>query len=502
MKSILTSMAVGGLFGILAIAQTASYTLTDLGPAGNPFSQASYVTNRGVVTGVYTAPDGTQHAAVWQGGRIFDIAKPGLGGPNSLAGGLNDLGQIVIQGESSAKDPNNENFCGYGDGLACLPYVWQFGTITPLPTLGGNNGSWAQINNRGEVAGFAENSTRDSNCPAVPAVNGIGPQVLDVEAVIWGPGPGAIRELKPLPGDTVGAALWLNDKGQAVGTSGLCSNVVLPPIAFGPHAVLWDTDGTPTDLGNLGGTGNPAILGRGNIGLGINNHSEVVGTASLTGNKAQHAFLWTKQTGIEDLGVLQGDVNSAATSINDRAQVVGQSYGEGGPMMGNPRAFLWENGVMTDLNTLVPANSPLYLLIGFSINSRGEIAGFGVTNDGEIHAYLASPNYLSSAPSAGGATTAVVTPVSLTTNQSSVVLDGSGSTSASGDLQYQFAVVSGGLKPALLETPNDPKATVDFVSGPGLYLVQLTVTDSKGDTAKSPVVMLNYQPSASSVAKH
>jgi len=500
MKPILISIATGGLLAALATAQTASYTLTDLGPASNPFSQASYVTNSGVVTGVYTAPNGTQHAAVWQGGRLFDVATPSLGGPNSVAGGLNDLGQIVIQGETSAKDPNNENFCGYGDGLVCLPYVWQFGAITPLPTLGGSNGSWAQINNRGEVAGFAENATRDPQCPTGTAVNGTGPQVLDYEAVIWGPGAGAIRELKPLPGDTVGAALWLNDKGEAVGTSGLCANVVLPPIAFGPHAVLWETDGTPTDLGNLGGTGNPAILGRGNIGLGINNHGQVVGTSSLTGNKANHAFLWTKQTGMQDLGVLQGDVNSAATSINDIAQVVGQSYGAGGPMMGNPRAFLWENGVMTDLNTLVSANSPLYLLIGFSINSRGEIAGFGVTNGGEIHAFLASPNYLSSAPAAAGATVAVVTPVNLTTNQPSVVLDGSGSTSASGDLQYQFAVVPGGLKPALLETPNDPQATVDFVNGAGLYMVQLTVTDAAGNSSKSPIVMLNYQPSTTSAS--
>ncbi len=500
MKSIPTLIAASGLFAALATAQTPSYTLTDLGPAGNPFSQAGYVTNTGVVTGAYTTPGGTQHAAVWQGGRVFDIATPGLGGPNSGAGGLNDLGQIVIQGETSAKDPNNENFCGYGDGLVCLPYIWQFGTITPLATLGGNNGSWAQINQRGEVAGFAENSDRDPKCPSVPVANGNGPQVLDYEAVIWGPGPGAIRELKPLSGDTVGAALWLNDKGQAVGTSGTCASVVLPPIAFGPHAVLWETDGTPTDLGNLGGGGNPAILGRGNIALGINNRTQVVGTSSLAGNKANHAFLWTKQTGIQDLGVLQGDVSSAATSINDKAQVVGQSYGDGGPMMGNPRAFLWENGVMTDLNTLVPTNSPLYLLIGFSINSRGEIAGFGVTNDGEIHAYLASPNYLSSAPAATGATIAVVTPVSLTTNLPSVVLDASGSSSASGNLEYEFTVVSGGLQAALLQRPNDPKATVDFVKGPGLYLVQLTVMDAEGNSSKSPVVMLNYQPSTTTSA--
>ncbi len=151
---------------------------------------------------------------------------------------------------------------------------------------------------------------------------------------------------------------------------------------------------------------------------------------------------------------------------------------------------------MTDLNTLLPANSPLHLLVAFSINSRGEIAGFGVTNDGEIHAYLASPSYLSpSAWTSAGATNAVVTPINLTTSESSVELDGSASTSASGDLQYLFSVVPGGLQPALLQTPSSPKATVDFTSGPGLYLVQLTVTDAAGGIAKSPVIMLTYQPS-------
>jgi hypothetical protein len=61
-------------------------------------------------------------------------------------------------------------------------------------------------------------------------------------------------------------------------------------------------------------------------------------------------------------------------------------------------------------------------------------------------------------------------------------------------LQYLFEVVSGGKQPALLQSPNNPKATVDFVSGPGTYLVQLVVTDARGATAKSAVVTLNYQP--------
>jgi hypothetical protein len=46
---------------------------------------------------------------------------------------------------------------------------------------------------------------------------------------------------------------------------------------------------------------------------------------------------------------------------------------------------------MTDLNTLIPSNSPLYLLFADDINSRGEITGFGVNSAGDIHAFLAKP---------------------------------------------------------------------------------------------------------------
>src|SRR5579863_10729263 len=63
------------------------YTVTDLGPAGDPFSQASFVNNPGLVTGLDTAADGTQHAVLWYKGLFTDISTPGLGGPNSGAGG-------------------------------------------------------------------------------------------------------------------------------------------------------------------------------------------------------------------------------------------------------------------------------------------------------------------------------------------------------------------------------------------------------------------------------
>jgi probable HAF family extracellular repeat protein len=90
---------------------------------------------------------------------------------------------------------------------------------------------------------------------------------------------------------------------------------------------------------------------------------------------------------MQDLGTLSGDVASLSISINDAGAVVGASQDANF----NPRAFRWEEGVMTDLNTLIAGDSPLYLLTGCSINSRGEITGLGLTSTGEIHTYLATP---------------------------------------------------------------------------------------------------------------
>jgi probable HAF family extracellular repeat protein len=270
-------------------------------------------------------------------------------------------------------------------------FLWQNGVITQLPTLGGVNAGYGSINNQGEVAGYAENKTRDPKCPSGVALNGSGPQVLDYEAVIWGPGKNEIRELHPLPGDTVGVAFWINDNGQAVGMSGTCANTQLPGPAASAHAVLWD-NGSVTDLGNLGGTANPALLGVGNAALAINNRGQVAGTSALSGNTTHHAFLWTWETGMQDLGILPGDLVSAGLGINNRGQVVGNSVSAPGPPTGNPHPFLWQDGVLADLNTLIPAGSPLQLLTAFSINDRGQIAGLGVTSSGVVHAYLATPD--------------------------------------------------------------------------------------------------------------
>jgi probable HAF family extracellular repeat protein len=110
----------------------------------------------------------------------------------------------------------------------------------------------------------------------------------------------------------------------------------------------------------------------------------------LSGDANFHAFRWTKEAGIEDLGKLTGDVNSVAVGINDSGEIVGPSLDANF----NPHPYLWQNGVMTNLNSLIPANSPLSLLLACSINSSGEIVGLAVTSTGEVHGYLATPNHM------------------------------------------------------------------------------------------------------------
>jgi probable HAF family extracellular repeat protein len=159
--------------------------------------------------------------------------------------------------------------------------------------------------------------------------------------------------------------------------------------------LLWDIDGSVHNLGNLGGTINNTLLASGTVAFSINDRGQVTGQSDLPGDQIFHPFLWTRQTGMVDLGVLDGDAVGAGLSLNNWGNVVGASVTAPGPAGGNSRAFLWHKGHMSDLNALIPANSPMYLIVAFSINDEGQIAGFGVVTSGpdagEVHGFLATP---------------------------------------------------------------------------------------------------------------
>jgi len=147
--------------------------------------------------------------------------------------------------------------------------------------------------------------------------------------------------------------------------------------------MVWE-DGKAIDLGNLGPNGLP---GAGNHACAINSKGQAAGHTTSNANTV--AFLWSKEKGMQALGTLAGDLASFAIGMNDNAAVVGQSVNADFSKL---RAFLWENGVMTDLNTLVTVNpGKLYLLLGESINSSGEITGLAVDGAGKFHGFLAIP---------------------------------------------------------------------------------------------------------------
>jgi probable HAF family extracellular repeat protein len=89
-----------------------------------------------------------------------------------------------------------------------------------------------------------------------------------------------------------------------------------------------------------------------------------------------------------DLGALAGSPISQANFINSRSQVVGDSM----PCdFSAVTAFLWENGSIVDLNTLVPSSTPFYVFTASFISDRGKIAAFGSLANGDQHALLLVP---------------------------------------------------------------------------------------------------------------
>ncbi len=342
----------------------AGYTVVDLGTLGGNDAGGNSINNRGWVTGTSKVTGGQNaHAALWVRGTKTDLGT--LGGPNSAVAWpvKNDHGAIVGISETAQIDPLGERFScpSFFLGVplshhSCQGFRWHENVMTPLPTLGGNNSYATAMNNRGQAVGWAENTVHDPTCVAPR-------QVLQFRAVIWHP-KGEVEELPPFGADTTSAATAINDEGQVVGISGICDRAVGRFSA--KHAVLWE-HGTVKDIGNFGG-------GAWNTSAAINHKGHIAGFSDFPGDSSGagnfHAFLWNQEHGIQDLNTLPGDSFSLAFGMNDEGQVVGQSLDANG----FSRAFIFENGKMTDLNDLVPPGSP-FLVYANDINDRGEIAG-------------------------------------------------------------------------------------------------------------------------------
>jgi probable HAF family extracellular repeat protein len=344
---------------------------TDLGslPAAIPTSsQANWIADSGMIAGLSEngeldplVPGFPEvRAVLWREQGIVNLGTL-EGGYESVANAVNDEGQVVGLFTNTIPDANSM-FLGFG--FQTRAFSWKAGVMQDLGTLGGTNAQALLVNDRGQVVGI---SYLNSNPSPICA-----PFFLATGAFLWDNG--EMQDLGSL-GGTCTLPTDLNDHGQIVGISNL-------PGDQSFHAFMWE-NGTVRDLGNtFGGADSSAIA--------INNAGHAVGWGQTPGDKfAQHASLW--KNGVQtDLGTFGTDCAEAFT-INSNDQIAGASFPNCNFDM-PARGFLYENGELVDLNTLIPLPSKLYISEPETINDRGEIAGIGLTTDGNEHAFLLIPN--------------------------------------------------------------------------------------------------------------
>ena len=120
----------------------------------------------------------------------------------------------------------------------------------------------------------------------------------------------------------------------------------------------------------------------------LNDNGMVVGASQITSPGIHHAFVWQAGAGMRDLGSLSAEGNRAY-GVNNAGQIVG------GPSAwadsGHP-PFIYCDGKMTNLNSMIDPDSGWHLIVAATINDSGQIAGTGKNRAGQLHALLLTPN--------------------------------------------------------------------------------------------------------------
>jgi probable HAF family extracellular repeat protein len=324
------------LFAGHAAAEAGPYRVTDLGTlGGDGTAQALGINEAGQVVGYATAVSLKYYAFLWDDGVMTDLGTLPTGS-TSRAIGLNDNGQVVgfaFDG-SAAGGAHNHAF------------LWENGVMTDLFPEPAHSVANA-INDAGQVVG-----QYNLNRP-----------------YIWQDG-GFIELGSFGGGNSWGYALDINNAGQVVGSSPVNNG----SGGLAQHAFLWE-DGVMIDLGALPGLPDSRAHA-------VNELGQVVGFSSFfdpdTTDELFESFLWEGGVMI-DLGV-PGDLNRAH-DINDSGQIVGWS---------SSGAYIYEDGVVTILNTLIPAGSGVRISVATGINNAGQIVGYGLFG-GRFHALLLTP---------------------------------------------------------------------------------------------------------------
>jgi len=384
MMSGFCSMAVIASFVLgasVAFAQT-SYKVTDLGVLpGKEETVPGAINGQGLVAGTSSAKASGEAAFRYNpyNPALMEDIGQSFRGFNSRGFGINNTGLVV--GDSAFIASST------ADSPVRHAALFTNGSVIDLGILKGQSFSRANsINGFNQVVGFS----------------GLELDSPKSRAFFWSKSTGMV-DLGTLGGPHA-QAFAINDSGFTTGNSQLASNSL---GGTGVHAFLSPTPLGATaigmrDLGTLGGSFS--------YGMAINAKNHVVGYSSLNRVDSRvHAFL-SDGNKMKDLGTLAPltsnrlEDQSVALGINSSDSVVGYAYLPAvntntdpavmpAPTPVNQVAFVWSQGVMKDLNTLVGAAAKTYQLnSAMAINDNGQIVATAVSkNTGTRRAVLLTP---------------------------------------------------------------------------------------------------------------
>ena len=235
------------------------------------------------------------------------------------------------------------------------------GCFETLPALEGFVATASVVNNFGVVCGFSRKDDRD--CATLWERDANGAWTVTNLADMCN----SVQAYSSVGG--------INDNMQIVGKSNAQRNDLDTQVAH-----LWEREADDTwTVTDLPGDGPGAS--------DINNWGQIVGTHAVNGSR--HVCIWEQVEGewcLLDLSAFAADYSSCdARDINDLGQVVGL----GNKISGGTAAYLYENGVMRNLNNFLPAAESGWSLRGaVAINNVGQVVGFGYNPAGAYRGFL------------------------------------------------------------------------------------------------------------------
>jgi probable HAF family extracellular repeat protein len=360
------------LVALLAVSSGASaqtkYVVTDLGTLGGANSSANDINNLGQVTGTSATSSGQSHAFRTEPNRPIKAADDlgTLGGASSSGERINNAGQVA---GSSSTGSVTHAFRSSANAAAVL--------LTDLGTFDNTSSSFgSDIDSSGRVTGSAH-AAGSAACFFIfsnPAF-----RTTATGTVAGGDDLGTL-----VPSNCRSAQGWgINDLGVVVGESATQFATGIPNHAFRatPGSAMVDL--------------HPASYSS-SIAVGINTAGETVGTVtvgSAFAPTAQYCYRTAPGQSIQlptdSLGSLGGPGPfCAARGINEGGDVVGTSF-----TGTEPHAFMYTGESMHDLNNLT-APSTVVLTQATGINDLGQISAQGWTDGlfgGNLHGFRLDP---------------------------------------------------------------------------------------------------------------